>query len=129
MNTVILTRSDVARLTGRPSARVAFWTRERLLEASVRRAAGPGTRQLFGWPDLCRAGVIALLEECGTELEKIREIVRTVRGAYTWPGPPPAPIGPRDVWLLSDRDGIRTAQGPSFEAIVKNKPYVLGLNL
>jgi hypothetical protein len=73
--------------------------------------------------------LLAALEEAGTELAKIKEIVAKAKRTHTWPEPPPAPSGPRDVWILSSKDGVETTEGSSFEAVVREKPHVLGVNL
>ena len=125
---------DLQRFTGATRLRLTHWTKIGLLRASVQRAAGPGTRQLFSWEDLCTCGLIACLDLWGIKPRDMKSILDRVIPVDPWALPPPNPKGAgRDLWLLVDSvpDEARLVRAASLEEAIKRRPrdQLLSINL
>lgn len=130
----IFALGDLQRFTGATRLRLTHWTRIGLLKANVQRAAGPGTRQLFNWEDLCTCGLLASLDLWGIKPRDMKSILDHVSLANPWARPPPSPKGMgRDLWLLVDSvpDKVRLVRAISLEEAIKRRPrdQILSINL
>jgi len=71
-----LTASEVLHLTGLSYRQLDYWARTGLVRPSVREAAGPGARRLYGREDLVRILIIKGLLDAGLSLQRIRNELR-----------------------------------------------------
>ncbi|SRR5216684_1959474 len=62
-------------LTGITYRQLDYWARTRLVGASIRQAAGPGSRRLYSFEDLVALRVIARLLDAGVSLQVVRRAV------------------------------------------------------
>src|SRR2546430_16814231 len=62
-------------LTGISYRQLDYWARTRLVGASIRQAAGPGSRRVYSFEDLVALRVIARLLDAGVSLQAVRRAV------------------------------------------------------
>src|SRR2546428_10811660 len=66
-------------LTGISYRQLDYWARTRLVGASIRQAAGRGSRRVYSFEDLVALRVVARLLDAGVSLQAVRRAVRYLK--------------------------------------------------
>ena len=70
---------QACKIVGITYRQLDYWTRTKLVEASLRGAEGSGTQRLYSFNDLLQLKVIKRLIEAGASLTKVRQAIDYVR--------------------------------------------------
>jgi hypothetical protein len=86
------------------------WAATSFLCPSIRKAAGTGTRRVYGFSDLVAARVARDLRSAGVSLHGLRKVVKEVRKLQFWSPPADARliVSGEDVHVTSNADLIST---------------------
>ena len=69
---------QVCTIVGITYRQLDYWTRTKLIKASVADAAGSGTQRLYSYSDLLQIKVIKSLLDSGFDLKKVRKVIETL---------------------------------------------------
>ena len=69
---------QVCSIVGITYRQLDYWTRTKLIKASVADAAGSGTQRLYSYADLLQIKVIKSLLDSGFDLKKVRKVIETL---------------------------------------------------
>ena len=69
---------QVCSIVGITYRQLDYWTRTKLIKASVADAAGSGTQRLYSYGDLLQIKVIKSLLDSGFDLKKVRKVIETL---------------------------------------------------
>ena len=69
---------QVCSIVGITYRQLDYWTRTKLIKASVADAAGSGTQRLYSYSDLLQIKVIKSLLDSGFDLKKVRKVIETL---------------------------------------------------
>ena len=69
---------QVCSIVGITYRQLDYWTRTKLIKASVADAAGSGTQRLYSYEDLLQIKVIKSLLDSGFDLKKVRKVIETL---------------------------------------------------
>jgi len=70
---------DVCRIVGISYRQLDYWARTKLVEPSIRAAAGSGTQRLYSFKDILVLKVVKRLLDTGVSLQNIRTAVEHLR--------------------------------------------------
>ena len=70
---------QVCSIVGITYRQLDYWTRTKLIQASVADAKGSGTQRLYSYADLLQIKVIKSLLDAGFDLKKVRKVIDYVR--------------------------------------------------
>jgi DNA-binding transcriptional MerR regulator len=79
--------SEVAQLTGLSLRQLDYWAQQKILEPSIQRSYGPGTRRLYSFDDIIQLRFIRRVRQQGWSTQKIREAITRLREVMEDPSP------------------------------------------
>jgi len=77
----------VAQLTGFSVRQLDYWAQQKILEPSIQRSHGPGTRRLYSFDDIIQLRFIRRVRQQGWSTQKIREAITRLREVMEDPSP------------------------------------------